>query len=289
MKKLINKILYPRDIFIVFDIFIIVISLSYLICFKAFGSMLSYILYLLMTYSLIVICINIYNKIRNKINKYIDKNKYLKKYKDDYILRYKISLFCSLFINIIYVIFKLVSGIIFRSIWFITFAIYYILLVVLRVNILIRELNSQTRLKDEYLKYRHIGIILLFTNVIITMIILVIVNQKIMNIYPEWIAISIACYTFYLVFISVYNLIKYRKYKSPLISSSKVINVVTSLISLISLEIVLIPTFGVNNQEFFEVMIMSTGCGIAIIITIISLYMIIKSTEWLNNNSLNSK
>ena len=128
------------------------------------------------------------------------------------------------------------------------------------------------------------SVILLFTNVILTIIILIIVNQKIMNIYPNWVAIAIAVYTFYLIYNSIYKFIKYRKYKSPLMSSAKVINIVTSLISLISLEIVLIPTFGVNNIEFFEIMIMATGGGIAIIIVIISLYMIIKSTEWLREN-----
>lgn len=125
---------------------------------------------------------------------------------------------------------------------------------------------------------------MLFTNVILTIIILIIVNQKIMNIYPDWMAITVAVYTFYLLFNSIYNLVKYRKYKSPLISSSKVINVITSLVSLISLEIILIPTFGRGQTEFFEIMVMATGGGIALIIIIISLYMIIRSTEWLNKD-----
>ena len=103
-----------------------------------------------------------------------------------------------------------------------------------------------------------------------------------MNIYPDWMAITVAVYTFYLLFNSIFSLVKYRKYKSPLILSSKVIKVVTSLVSLISLEIILIPTFGEGQTEFFEMMVMATGGGIALIIIIVSLYMIIKSTEWLN-------
>lgn len=98
-----------------------------------------------------------------------------------------------------------------------------------------------------------------------------------MIIYPNWMAITVATYTFYLLFISIYNLIKYN---SPLMISSKVINVVASLVSFKSLEIILIPTFG-SDVNFFEIMIISTGGEIIIII---SLYMIIKSTEWINNN-----
>ena len=277
-----KKILYPKTHILLIGLLAIVVSLIYLIFFNGFGTNISYVLYLIMTYFLIVICIRIYNVAKFKINKIIDNNKYLRKYKNDHKLRYKISLFTSLILNIVYAIFKLLSGIVFKSFWFISFALYYFLLIVLRSNIAKEELKNNTNLKDEFVKYKKTGIILLFTNVILTIIILIIVNQKIMNIYPDWMAITVAVYTFYLLFNSIYNLIKYRKYKSPLISSSKVINVITSLVSLISLEIILIPTFGGGQTEFFEIMVMATGGGIALIIIIISLYIIIRSTEWLN-------
>lgn len=262
---------------------IIIFSLFYLIKFKSFGTPISYILYLLMTYCLIMVSIKVYNIVRTKINKIIDNNKYLKRYKEDFKLRYKISLIISLILNIIYIIFKLISGIIYKSFWFISFVFYYLLLVILRLNIAKQEFTNTAKLEDEYAKYRSIGSILLFINVILTIIILIIVNEKIMNVYPTWIAISVAAYTFYLIVISLYNLVKYRKYKSPLISASKIINVVASLVSLISLEIILIPTFGEGQIEFFEIMIMATGGGIALIITSIAFYMIIRSTEWLNS------
>lgn len=277
-----KKILYPKTHILLIGLLAIVVSLIYLIFFNGFGTNISYVLYLIMTYFLIVLCIRIYNVAKFKINKIIDNNKYLRKYKNDHKLRCKISLFTSLMLNIVYAIFKLLSGIVFKSFWFISFALYYFLLIVLRSNIAKEELKNNTNLKDEFVKYKKTGIILLFTNVILTIIILIIVNQKIMNIYPDWMAITVAVYTFYLLFNSIYNLIKYRKYKSPLISSSKVINVITSLVSLISLEIILIPTFGGGQTEFFEIMVMATGGGIALIIIIISLYMIIRSTEWLN-------
>lgn len=277
-----KKILHPNNFVLVIGFCTIIFSLIYLIFFNGFGNALSYVLYLIMTYFLIVICIKLYTLFKKIINRVVDKNKYLRKYKNDYKLRYKISLIVSLIFNLLYALFKLLLGIIFRSIWFISFAFYYILLVIVRYNIAKQVLDDSTTLKDEYIKYKNVGVILLFINVILTFIVLIIVNEKVMNIYPSWIAITVATYTFYLIFISIYNLIKYRKYKSPLMASSKIVNVVTSLVSLISLEIILIPTFGNVNDLFFEVMIMATGGGIALIVFIISLYMIIRSMEWLN-------
>lgn len=284
MKSSIKKIFNPKDYIVVIGLFIIIFSLIYLIVFDGFGTPISYFLYLLMSYSLIIICIKVYIIVKTKFDRFINNNKYLIKYKYDHKLRYRISLFSSLLCNVLYVLFKLITGIVFKSIWFISFAFYYLLLVILRTNIGEYEIRKKNTLKDEYKKYRNTAVILLFTIVILTIIILIIVNQKIMNIYPSWIAISVALYTFYLIFSSIYSLIKYRKFKSPLITSTKIISVITSLVSLISLEIVLIPTFGTEQENFFEIMIMATGGGIAIIIIIISIYMIIKSTEWLNNN-----
>ena len=280
-----KKILYPKTYILLIGLLTIILSLVYLIFYDGFDSNISYVLYLIMTYFLIVICLRLYNIIKCRIDRFIDNNKYLKKYKENHKLRYKISLFISLMLNIVYSMFKLVSGIIFKSFWFIAFALYYFLLIVLRLNIAREEFKSNSSLKDEFIKYRKTGVILLFTNVILTIIILIIVNQKIMKIYPDWLAIAVATYTFYLIFNSIFSLIKYRKYKSPLISASKVINVITSFVSLISLEIILIPTFGNGDINYFEIMIMATGGGIALVIIIISFYMIIKSTEWLNSNS----
>ena len=278
-----KKILHPNNFVLVIGFCTIIFSLIYLIFFNGFDNALSYVLYLIMTYFLIVICIKSYILFKKIINGVVDKNKYLRKYKNDYKLRYKISLIVSLIFNLLYALFKFLSGIIFRSICFISFVFYYILLVIVRYNIAKQELDDSTTLKDEYIKYKNVGVILLFINVILTFIVLIIVNEEIMNIYPSWIAITVATYTFYLIFISIYNLIKYRRYKSPLMASSKIVNVVISLVSLISLEIILIPTFGNVNDLFFEVMIMATGGGIALIVFIINLYMIIRSTEWLGS------
>ena len=100
--------------------------------------------------------------------------------------------------------------------------------------------------------------------------------SKVKN-YIKNISLILLSIIVYLLFISIYNLIKYN---IPLMISSKVINVVASLVSFISLEIISLSPFG-SDVNFFEIMIISTGGEIIIII---SLYMIIKSTEWINNN-----
>ena len=108
------------------------------------------------------------------------------------------------------------------------------------------------------------------------------INEKIIIKYPVYVAIGVACYAFYITIDSIIKLIKYRKFKSPLIMSSRVINIVTSLISMLSLEVVMLSTFGADNVEFNEIMIMATGGGISIIIISICIYMIINVAKYLD-------
>lgn len=284
MKEKINKILHPSNIFIVISIIIIIVSLMYLILLDRFNKIESYVLYLIMTYSLIIIVIKVYDLIKFKIDKTISSNKYLIKYRNDYKLRYKISLYSSLFFNFLYVFFKLISGIVYKSIWFIIFSLYYLLLVIVRTNIVKEELKYCKSLSDEWKIYRKCGIILLFMNVILTMIILVILSMKITIKYHMYVVILIAIYTFYIMVYSIINLFKYRRLNSPLVLASKVVNFISCLISMLSLEIVMLSTFGENKIEFNEIMIMVTGGFFSIIILVICMYMIIKSTEWLNRH-----
>lgn len=282
MKDVIYKIIHPNKQIIIIGIFIIIFSLLYLVYLDRFGSSESYLLYLIMSYSLFVIVIKCYEIVNNFINKIIDSNKVLSHYKNDYKLRYKVSLYVSLTLNVIYAVFKFILGISYKSLWFIAFSIYYLFLVVLRASILKEELNSKKTIFDEWNKYRVSAITLLLMNVILTMIILIIVNEKIIIKYPVYVAIAVACYTFYITISNVIKLIKYRKLKSPLVMATKVINIVASLISMLSLEVIMLSTFGAENVEFNEIMIMATGGGISIIIILICIYMIINVAKYLD-------
>lgn len=284
MKEKIYKIFHPKNKYIVMGVLFIIISMMYLICLDKFNTPISYVLYLLMSYFLTVFVIKMVEVTKRKINKIIDNSIYLTKYKNDYILRHKISLYFSLSWNIIYAMFKLVMGIVYKSIWFISFAIYYLLVIIIRTNIANVEIRHSSNLKEEYLKYRKCGVILLFLNIILTIIVLVTLNQSVTVTYHTYIAISMAIYTFFILIESIISFVKYRKYNRPLVEMAKIVGVVVSLISMLSLEIVMLSTFGDISRDVSKLLVILTGLGISIIISIICVCVIIKSTKWLNNN-----
>lgn len=122
-------------------------------------------------------------------------------------------------------------------------------------------------------------------NIAITALILVIIRKNVVITYHEYIAIALATYTFYTFVSSIVTFVKYKKYKSPLMSASKIVNVVRSLVSMLSLEIVMLSTFGANSVEFNNTMIISTGMGISVIICAICAFMINKANKWLKTQN----
>lgn len=97
-------------------------------------------------------------------------------------------------------------------------------------------------------------------------------------IYPGFIIFEEAAYTFYVLTFAIINVIKYRHNHKPLISASKSINLVASVMSLFILQVAMINEFGINSSEYFKNIINTITGTITSIITIgIAIYMLINS------------
>ena len=90
----------------------------------------------------------------------------------------------------------------------------------------------------------------------------------------------IALYTFYITINAIINMVKYRKYKSPIMSIEKIIEMTSSLFSMLFLETAMLSQFGgdmaINSKR---IMIMATGAGLSVLVVTMAVYMIIQSTK----------
>lgn len=285
MKKVIYKLFHPPKylaipLCIISTILLIVVFSKHLE-----ETTISYISYFLSSYSLIIFIIwfikacefsSNFVKNNSKIYHWYDKNK-------EVITHH--SLHISFYINLIYGLFKLLTGIYFKSAWFITFAIYYLLLCLMK-----RSLITSYK-KDNVIninkKIKHIGIILLFLDIVLSGMIILIIHKNETFIYPGYLIYIVALYDFYLVISASINVIKQRKQNNPLIFASRGINLTVAMISMISLEVAMIYQFGNNDIEFKNTMIGITGFVVALINSIMSMIMIYKGAKYPNKINLN--
>lgn len=286
MKKVMKSLLEPNKIigFLVFNISIGL--LIYIFTCRLEYTPLAYISYLLSTYALIIFCIWFYKACKFS-NHYIKENsKFYKLYNNNSRSITKIVLYFSLSINLIYGIFKLLAGIYYKSEWFITFAIYYLLLCFMKSSLAfgIKNDKFEVKLKKEYKKLKNTGIVLLFLDLVLSGMIVLIIHQNQIIYYPGYLIYIVALYDFYLIISAFVNVIKYRKQKSPILIANKCINLTVAMISMISLEVAMIYQFGSNDSDFKLIMTSVTGLGVCIINSFMAIYMIIKSNEYLKIN-----
>lgn len=208
------------------------------------------------------------------------------------LFRAEAALYQGFFINILYAGIKLFSGILYSSVWFVTLAVYYILLAVMRASLLhyVRKaracLKIQTRSgkskASEWRRYRLCGIILLFMNIALAGIVILVVHQNSGFEYPGMLIYVMAMYAFYAAITAVWNVVKFRKYGNPVMSAAKVINLTAALVSMLSLETAMLTQFGAaEDPGFRQVMTAATGAGICVIVLGMAGFMIVYATKQL--------
>lgn len=274
MKKKFKKLLFPNSI-----IGFILFNLGFGLLIYAFinhleETPLAYISYFLSFYSLIIFCIWFY-KVCKFSNERVKKSKIYSVYQKNYLLVTKISMFFSLFLNLIYGVFKLGVGIYYKSWWFITFSIYYLLLCFMRTN-LVKNINNRDK---EYNKLKHTGVILLFLNVILVGIIILIIKQNQIINYNGILIYLVALYDFYLIISAIINVFKHRKNHRPIITASKCINLTVAMITMVSLEVAMVYQFGNNDFNFKLITTSCMGFAICLINLFMAIYMILRANK----------
>lgn len=242
---------------------------------------LAYAVYVLSAYALTACCLALVKAapgMRRAVRQTVYAHPVSSQYMTDAAFRVRISLYISLTINLVYSALKLVSGILYSSLWLGAVAVYYILLSVMRF-ILLRYMRTEKEGRDilqEYRQYRTCGAVMLVLNLSLTGIVFHMVWQNESFSYPGTLIFAAAAYTFYTVTVSVIDLVRYRKYESPVLSAAKAIRFAAALVSLLSLETAMLARFG-SDEHYHLWMTGLTGAGVCLIVLVMSVYMLCRS------------
>lgn len=253
------------------------------------GSTLNYASYAASAYALLICCCNGPRMIRNvrstlrkfpPVRKIMDSRQY-QRFVSDPMYRAEVALYAGLAINLAYTVIKMVSGIVFRSLWFGSLAGYYLLLSILRFALLHHARRSPVgvNLISEWKRYRLCGCMLLVMNQALTVIVVLVVRQNSAFAYPGMLIYVMAMYAFYAMINAVRSVIRFRRRGSPVLSAAKAVSLVAALVSVLSLETAMLAQFGAaEDEQFRRIMTGSTGAAVCVTVLAMAGYMIAKST-----------
>jgi len=288
-KKIGKKLLFPNVLIILLLIIISTALLVYVFVNGLETAAIAYVSYLISFYGLTVLvirlCMVLPKQYRNIKQKVYD-NPWGNRYMTDVAFRTKISLHMSLGIHLLYVGMNVVLAFMNKTRWFGILAGYYLILAVMQFLLLKYAIKKGigTDRPGELRRARVCAIILLNLNFVLSGAVLMILYQNKGFEYQGILIYAMAAYTFYSTIRAVVDLIRYRKYKSPIMTTTKIIMLSSALVSMLSLETAMFSQFGQDmNPASRRLMIALTGAGISMAVIGMSSYMIIKTSQELEN------
>ena len=281
-KKLGKNLLFPHIAIMILLVPIATVLLVGSMVFIGTESLVAIVSYVIAAYTLTVWCFKIPYLI-NFFKTFKNENKYARRWQDDTRLRVNVSLYGSLAWNALYGIFQLWLGFYHHTFWFYSLGAYYICLGVMRF-FLVRHTTRYApgeRMQTELKKYRACGIVFLVMNLALALIIFFMVYWNRTFEHHMITAIAMAAYTFTALTTAIINVIKYRKYNSPVFSASKAISLAAALVSMLTLESTMLTTFGDGTMTVVaqKWMLGATGGAISVLIVATAIYMIVVGTK----------
>ena len=281
-KKLGKSLLFPHIAIMILLVPVSTVLLVASMVFVGTESVIAYISYVLAAYTLTVWCFKIPYLIRF-FKTFKDENKYARMWLDDAHLRVNTSLYGSLAWNALYGLFQLWLGFYHHTFWFYSLGAYYICLGVMRFFLLLhtRKYAPGEKMRNELIKYRACGWVFLVMNLALALIIFFMVYWNRTFEHHMITAIAMAAYTFTAFTVAIVNVIKYKKYNSPVFSASKAISLAAALVSMLTLESTMLTTFSDGTMSAVEQkwMLGATGGAISLLIVLTAIYMIVVGTK----------
>jgi len=283
-RKIGITLLFPHIAIMIILLPLATVFLVYSMVFMGSDSIIAIVSYVLAFYTLMIWTLKVPYLIQF-FKTFKDENKYARRWQDDDRLRVNVSLYGTLIWNTAYALLQLGMGFWNHTFWFYSLAGYYICLAVMRFFLARYTTKHKPgeKMREELIRYRLCGWVFLAMNLALALIIFFMVYWSRTFTHHMITAIAMAAYTFTAFTIAIINIVKYRKYNSPVYLASKAISLAAACVSMLTLEATMLTTFGDGSMDAItrKIMLGCTGGVISVFIIVMAVYMIKQSNKQL--------
>ena len=280
-KQIGKRLLFPGRAVLLAGVPLAAALLAYAFAVEGGEGIVSYVAFAFSSYMTVAVCACMPRLVREAIA-LAHRIPWLHRYMTDDHVRMHVSLYLSLGLNMLYAVMKLIMGAYYRSAWFGTLGVYYALLTAMRFMLLghVRRNVPSRALASELKHFRLCGAVLIPMNIALTGVVILVIDRNEGFQYAGYLIYVAAMYAFYKVISAVVNLVKYRRYNSPVMSATKAVSLASALVSVFALETAMLSQFGQERDPLFRrIMTTATGAGICAFILSMAAVMIIHATR----------
>lgn len=196
------------------------------------------------------------------------------RYFGDLSFRGSISLCQGLAVSCFYCVFRIVAAMHFASSWFLSMAIYYLVLCGLRAYLIIccRRRNPSNDRRCYCVAARMLFVL----NVSMCGMVFWMVKANFAFNYPGSMIYLNALYAFCAMANSIVNLVKFHKFGSLILSAAKAVDVIAAMMSVLGLQTALLSRFSGDDEVYRRMMNSVTGSFVCGFVILIALYMLLR-------------
>lgn len=223
---------------------------------------------------------------RKMFRKVVDKSKLAERLYKDY--RYR-ALFSTVFAFLLNLLYAAGNGIYAKrthSAWLGTLSAYYLFLCMIRFLVIRQEfcfakehIEGKRKRAAEWNVFRNAGILLSFITLVLGGAVVLLLHEEGGKVYSGYLIFAVAAYTFYKITISVINMIKVRRMKSPLLLTIRNIGYADALVSILFLQTAMFTAFSDGKKINKQLMNEMTGGAVCAMILLIGIFMVRKAAK----------
>lgn len=280
-RKLLQKLLHPPGWVLIFVPLLSFAALAAVFIRRCPENILVYLIYSLSAYSLTIWLAALLGLTKraksammgSKLMRKAAASPIMGRYFKDLAFRGSISIYQGIAVNLFYVAFRIMAAIRYASVWFLSMAVYYLVLGGLRAYLIVYYRRRTPELERRC--YHTTAWFLFLLNIPMGGMIVLMVRTDSGFSYPGYVIYLSALYTFYTMITSAINLIRFRRLGSPILSAAKVLHFVAAMMSILGLQTAMISRFSENGENYRRMMNAITGGFVYGIVILIAIYMLL--------------
>ena len=280
-RKLLQKLLHPPGWVLIFVPLLSFAALAAVFIRQCPENILVYLIYSLSAYSLTIWLAALPGLTKraksammgSKLMRKAAASPIMGRYFKDLAFRGSISIYQGIAVNLFYVAFRIMAAIRYVSVWFLSMAVYYLVLGGLRAYLIVCYRRRTPELERRC--YHTTAWFLFLLNIPMGGMIVLMVRTDSGFSYPGYVIYLSALYTFYTMITSAINLIRFRRLGSPILSAAKVLHFVAAMMSILGLQTAMISRFSENGENYRRMMNAITGGFVYCIVILIAIYMLL--------------
>lgn len=280
-RKLLQKLLHPPGWVLIFVPLLSFAALAAVFIRQCPENILVYLIYSLSAYSLTIWLAALPGLTKraksammgSKLMRKAAASPIMGRYFKDLAFRGSISIYQGIAVNLFYVAFRIMAAIRYASVWFLSMAVYYLVLGGLRAYLIVCYRRRTPELERRC--YHTTAWFLFLLNIPMGGMIVLMVRTDSGFSYPGYVIYLSALYMFYTMITSAINLIRFRRLGSPILSAAKVLNFVAAMTSILGLQTAMISRFSENGEDYRKMMNAITGGFVYGIVILIAIYMLL--------------